>query len=72
MRMNRLAETETVLARTDQAWRAEMTRLYGPDGVLQFGYAQEGRGHEGSPMRRVYEARRHAVALWRHERRIPG
>ncbi|KQP82900.1 MULTISPECIES: hypothetical protein [unclassified Methylobacterium] len=70
MQTNRLAETEAVLARTDQAWRSEMTRLYGPDGVLRFGYSQEGRGADGTPVRRAYEARRHAVALWRHERRV--
>lgn len=69
MHMNRLAETEAVLARTDQAWRFKVTRLYGPDGVLTFGYTQEGRGEVDTPVRRAYEARRHAIALWRHERR---
>lgn len=70
MDMNRLAETEAGLARADQVWRSEVTRLHGPDGVLRFGYAPEGRGEEGSRVRRAYEARRHAVALWRHERRV--
>lgn len=72
MQTDRLAETEAVLARTDQAWRFEMTRRYGPDGVLHFGYSREGRGDEGSPVRRAYDARRQAVALWRHERRCAG
>ncbi len=66
---NRLAETEAVLARTDRAWRSEMTRLYGPDGVLKFGYSREGRGEDGTPVRRAYDARRCAVASWRRERR---
>lgn len=70
MPMNRLAETEAGLARTDHVWRSEMTRRYGPDGVLQLGYSEEARGEDGTPMRRAYEARQHAVALWRHERRI--
>ena len=68
MHMNRLAETEAVLARTDRAWRLEVTRLYGPNGVLRFGYSHEGRGEDGTPVRRAYEARRHAVASWRRER----
>lgn len=72
MHTNRLTETEAALARTDRAWRSEVTRLYGPDGVLWFGYGPEGRGEDGTPVRRAYEARRHAVALWRHERRAAG
>lgn len=70
MPMNRLAETEAALTRTDQVWRSEMTRLYGSDGVLHFGYRPEGQGAADTPMRRAYEARRHAIALWRHERRV--
>jgi len=70
MPMNRLAETEAVLTRTDQVWRSEMTRLYGSDGVLRFGYRPEAQGAADTPMRRAYEARRHAIALWRHERRV--
>ena len=66
---NRLVETETVLARTDRAWRSEVTRLYGPDGVLRFGYRREGRGEDGTAVRHAYDARCQAVALWRHERR---
>lgn len=72
MYLNRLAETEAVLARTDRAWRSEVTRLYGPDGVLRFGYSGEGRGEDGTPIRHAYDARRDAVALWRHERRPAG
>ena len=66
---NRLAETEAVLARADRQWRSEVTRLYGPDGVLRFGYSIEGRGEDGTPVRHAYDARSHAVAAWRHERR---
>jgi len=69
MTTNRLAETEAMLARTDRAWRSEMTRLYGPDGVLRFGYGREGRGEDGTPVRQAFEARRHAIASWRQERR---
>lgn len=46
MDVNRLDETEAVLARTDRALRSEMVRLYGPDGVLRFGYRCEGRGED--------------------------
>lgn len=69
MDVNRLDETEAVLARTDRAWRSEMVRLYGPDGVLRFGYGCEGRGEDGTPVRRAFEARQHAIASWRRERR---
>lgn len=69
MHTDRLAVTEALLARTDQAWRYAMTQRYGPDGVLRFGYSPEGQGDAGSPMRLAYEARKQAVALWRHERR---
>ena len=65
----RLAETEVTLARADRLWRAEVRRLYGPEGVLRFGYGPEGRGADGSSVRHAYEARRAAVASWRHERR---
>lgn len=70
MRANRLVETEAVLARTDRAWRSEMVRLYGPDGVLQFAYTQEGRGEDGTSVRRAYDARQHAISSWRQERRV--
>ena len=70
MHSNRLAETEAVLTRADRAWRSEMIRYYGHDAVLHFGYSQEGRGEVGTFIRRAYEARIHAVALWRHERRV--
>ena len=69
MHAKRLAETEAALARTDRLWRAEVSRLYGPEGVLRFGYGPEGRGVDGSSVRRAYEARRDAVTSWRHERR---
>ncbi len=64
----RLALTESALAAADSLWRAEMRRNYGPDGVLHYGYAPEGQGGLGTSLRRTYEARRVAVALWRHER----
>lgn len=67
--LGRLAITESALAAADGLWRAEMRRNYGPDGVLIYAYAPEGQGDLGTPLRRSYEARRVAVALWRHERR---
>jgi hypothetical protein len=64
----RLALTEAALASADRLWREEMRRTYGPDGVLIYGYAPEGQGDLGTPLRRSYEARRVAVSVWRHER----
>lgn len=64
----RLALTETALAAADSLWRAEMRRNYGPDGVLTYAFSPEGQGDLGTRLRRTYEARRVAVALWRHER----
>lgn len=66
---NRLALTEAAFASADRFSREEMRRTYGPDGVLMYGYAPEGQGGLGTPLRRSYEARRVAVALWRNERR---
>lgn len=65
---DRLALTEAALASADRLWREEMRRTYGSDAVLTYGYAPEGQGELGTPLRRSYEARRVAVALWRHER----
>lgn len=64
----RLALTEAALASADRLWRDEMRRNYGTDGVLDYGFAPEAQGDLGTPLRRTYEARRVAVALWRHER----
>ena len=64
----RLAVTESALAAADSLWRAEMHRNYGPDGVLAYAFAPEGQGELGTTLRQTYEARRVAVALWRHER----
>lgn len=64
----RLALTEAALASADRLWRDEMRRNYGADGVLTYGFAPEGQGGLGTSLRRTYEARRVAVALWRHER----
>lgn len=66
---DRLSLTEAALAMADRQWRAEMHRSYGPDAVLIHGFTPEGQGHLGTALRRSYEARRVAVALWRHERR---
>lgn len=66
---DRLGLTEAALASADRHWRAEMRRSYGPDGVLVHGFTPEAQGDLGSALRRSYEARRVAVALWRHERR---
>ena len=65
----RLALTEAALASADSLWRTEMRRAYGPDAVLAYGYTPEGQGGLGTSLWRCYEARRVAVALWRHERR---
>ena len=65
---DRLALTESALASADSLWRAEMRRTYGPDAVLAYGYAPEGQGGLGTRLRRTFEARRVAVALWRRER----
>lgn len=64
----RLALTEAALARADSRWRAEMRRSYGPDGVLVYAFSPEAQGGLGTALRRSYEARRVAVALWRRER----
>ena len=65
----RLTLTEAALASADNLWREEMRRAYGRDGALIYGYVPEGQGGLGTPLRRSYEARRVAVALWRNERR---
>ena len=64
----RLGLTEAALASADRRWREDMRRAYGSDAVLTYGYAPEAQGGLGTPLRRSYEARRIAVALWRHER----
>lgn len=68
LNFDRLALTEAALASADSLWRAEMKQAYGPDAVLAYGYTPEGQGGLGTPLRRSYEARRVAVALWRRER----
>jgi hypothetical protein len=68
MNAQRLVETEHRLALADRAWRAEVQRLHGPDGVLLHGYGPLGRGEPGTPQRMAYEARRAAVAAWRQVR----
>ena len=65
----RLAETEGAVARTDRLWRSEMKRLYGPDGVIAYGFGREGRGEPGSRIHEAFEARQQAIAAWRHVRR---
>jgi hypothetical protein len=65
----RLALTESALAAADGLWREEMRRNYGADGVLTYAFSPEGQGALGTSLRRTYDARRVAVALWRHERR---
>lgn len=66
---DRLGLTEAALTKADRLWRTEMHRNYGPDGVLTHGFSPQGQGELGTALRRSYEARRIAVALWRHERR---
>lgn len=69
--LDRLALTEAVFASADRNWRRQLVKAHGPDAVLIYGYAPEGQGDLGTPLRRTYDARRVAVALWRHERRLP-
>lgn len=64
----RLALTEAALTAADRSWRMEMHRNYGPDAVLIYAFSPEGQGDLGTTLRLTYEARRIAVALWRHER----
>lgn len=63
------AETESALAVTDRLWRAEMRRAFGPDGVLLHGFGAERQGTPGTRLRTTFEARRSAIAAWRHVRR---
>jgi len=66
---SRSAPTKAALASADNLWREEMRWAYGPDAVLAYyGHAPQGQGGLGPPLRRSYEARRVAVALWRRER----
>ena len=66
--MDRLAETESALAVTDRLWRAEIRRVFGPDAVLLYGFCAERHGETGTRLRTTYEARRSAIAAWRHVR----
>lgn len=67
---DRLALTEAAFASADRHWRKQLVRAYGPDAVLIYGYAPEGQGDLGTQLRRTYDARRVAMALWRRERRL--
>ncbi|GJE60852.1 hypothetical protein [Methylobacterium trifolii] len=69
MDTNRLAVTEMDLASADRLWRTAMNRTLGPDAVLLHGFGPGGEGEPGSSIRRTFEARRTAVAAWRHARR---
>ena len=63
-----LSDTEGDLTRADRFWRTEITRSFGPDGVLLHGFSSAGRGEPGSKVRRAYEARERAIAAWRQAR----
>jgi hypothetical protein len=65
---DRLTETEHSLAGADRLWRAEVTKRFGPDGVLLHGYRPEGRGEPGTAMRRAFEMRQQAIVAWRQAR----
>jgi hypothetical protein len=69
MDIERFAETESALAVTDRLWRAEMRRVFGPDGVLLHGFGAERQGAPGTRLRTAFEARRRAIAAWRQVRR---
>ena len=68
MDIDRLAETERVLAVTDRLWRAEMHRVFGPDAVLLHGFGEDRRGAPGTRLRSTFEDRRSAIAAWRRVR----
>ncbi|PIK71189.1 hypothetical protein CS379_20685 [Methylobacterium frigidaeris] len=68
MHLQCLIETEHQLALADRAWRAEVRRLHGPDGVLLHGYSPLGMGEPGTQQRTAYEVRRVAIAAWRQVR----
>ena len=69
MDLERFAEPEGTLAVTDRLWRTEMRRVFGPDAVLLHGYGAERQGAPGTRLRTTFEARRRAIAAWRHARR---
>ncbi len=69
MDRDHLAETEGALTVTDRLWRAEMRRVFGPDAVLLHGFGAERQGEPGTRLRTTFEARRSAIAAWRHVRR---
>jgi len=69
MDIERLAETESTLSITDRLWRAEMRKVFGSDGVLLHGFGAERQGAPGTRLRTAFEARRSAIAAWRHVRR---
>lgn len=68
MDIKHLAETENALAVTDQLWRAEMQRVFGPDAVLLHGFGVDRQGAPGTRLRMTFEARKSAIAAWRHAR----
>ncbi len=63
-----LNETEAALSASDRRWRGEVTKRFGPDGVLLFGYLPQAQGESGTPMRLAFEARMKAIAAWRQAR----
>lgn len=45
----------------DNAWSAELVRVFGPAGRRRERYLPQGRGEEGSELRRLYDAK---TAAW--------
>lgn len=63
----------------DDAWSAELIRVFGPEGQRRERYLPQGRGEEGSELRRLYEAKaaaaeaeRSAWEKYRASRRAEG
>ena len=69
MDLDHLSETESTLTVADRLWRTEMQRVFGPDAVLLHGFGAERQGAPGTRLRTTFEARRSAIAAWRHVRR---
>ncbi|MCJ2021282.1 hypothetical protein MKK84_28350 [Methylobacterium sp. E-065] len=70
MDIERLAKTENALAVADRLWRAEMQQAFGPDAVLLYGFGVDHQGNPGTQLRTTFEARKSAIATWRHARRL--
>lgn len=64
-----LIETERSFTSADRRWRTEVSRSFGADAVLLYGHLPQARGEPETAMRHAFDARREAMAAWRHARR---